>query len=343
MGGTIGNIKDMMGTVTDTMNSLSKGTLGYCYNTPNFNSNDICSMLPQNDSFGANVCSFAPNLPGMSKKSQNQNLADSNILQSYCNSPQGQVGNGSGGTIGDLENGKTESSVLKKPNATYKGGKTVSQHYGEGGNGSLKKILSKKGVGSTAMLTHDQRTLKLVDEISKSTGKDFNDITIEEVINKLPENKEGYINAREAKAATIISDLTTYSPYIVSATLQNELQGKQGLVAKNKKDEIVAKAIDSIDAGTEIRIGFELALDSNPDDFYNPTQEYIQYRRVDTQLADVDKATRQLNRETKVITRVKLENDARKNMIYLTGEKALIMNEVFDRATAKAEIEKLIK
>lgn len=74
-----------------------------------------------------------------------------------------------------------------------------------------------------------------------------------------------------------------------------------------------------------------------------PTKEYIDILRDDIKIENVQKIDNQIRISSEIKAEVAKEYQKKKDLIYLTAQKAVIMNEKFDVQAAKAEVEALIQ
>lgn len=336
--GSISSGIDFIDGIFNKMDNISQGTLTKCYPTKKIpeEKQDICSMLPKIEYVSIDVCSA---FPGGSKSSNTVFLGD-DYLKEFCKNKTSNKTDG-GGVIASTNTGSKEVGGSK--NGKYNGGNTPTQHYGSGGAGNIKNVLQDNNLANTVFLKGDQESLNLIDQISKDTGKKISEITIQDVTNLAPATKKDYLDERELMVESLITDIKNFSPYNVSTTLEIKLQGKQGLVAKQEKDRYIDEIMPLIDAQTQLRASFALDRARNEKDLVYPTREYIELLRQDQRATETVRVQKQMKKEVEIIKNIYLEDDKRKNLIFLTAEKAVIMNEKFDRNAAKTEIENLIR
>lgn len=311
------------------LDRLSKGTLSQCIPLPNKASKvNICSLIPDMG-YEIEICGKGiynnPRIP----------------LQEYCNfggNSGKKTEKQGGGTISTTENrGKDIGG------GTYTGGGTPKTHYGNGGKGNIKKVIQDKSIANTSFLQNNQDNLKLLDDIAKDTGKGIDEITIDDIVSKTPKDQEAYFKERDTLIQSYTQDLISYSPYSLSIALEQGIRNLQGSAAKNKANQITQKAIEALDIMQNNREANELEKIRKSSDFVYPTKEMVDLLRNDKKIEAVVKIQEQIKREADAIAKIRVENEKRKNILLLTEQKALIMNEKFDRASARKEIEALIK
>lgn len=329
--GKIGSIFDYIDGVYTQIDEVSKGTLSQCFPKPSKPSFDICSRLPQ----------IEINLPKVCGTQKTLDMGS--YLSDYCKQdPKSSKKNPSNGTITGIDNGSREVGS-SNGGGTYRGGQTPSQHYSSGGNGDVKAIVADKSPANTAFMQDNQENLKELDDFSKESGKKISDVTVDDIVATIPKTQDDYYKQRDILVLGQIGDIISYSPYNLSIMLENELKGLKGVGAKNKAYQILQNAINSIDDGKKARQSFALKEQRQKGDLVYTNQEVVNLYRDDKKIEIVAKIREQMQRETNTLIELELKDEARKNLLHLTTQKALIMNETFDRAKARAEIEQLIR
>ncbi|MBR8466502.1 hypothetical protein KDE13_09165 [Campylobacter sp. faydin G-140] len=327
---------DLLGSLFDKIDELSYGTLSKCYpiSTPKV---DLCDRLPDLEARIPNVCSLYPYSTGNYSKVYSSN----EYLKKYCSTRDKQKGKESG-TIDTVQTSSQEISSSKTGGGKYSGGSTPKQHYGSGGNGSFGNVISEKSASNTAFISEKWDNLKAIDDYSKASGKAVKDITPDDIVATLPATQDDYFKERDNLVAPLTADLIEYSPYNVAIMLEQELKSLQGTSAKNKADNIINTALRKLEEGDIQRKGFALNLYRNKDDLIYTSQEFVKLFRDDKKIETVAKIKEQQLREVKILADIDEEAQTRKNLLLLTEQKALIMNEKFNRDLIRQEINSLI-
>lgn len=81
IGGTIDQINDSLDALQKTIEKIRESPIGRCYDLSGRNY-DICSLVPDLEA-GLNVCSLAPNIPGLHRRGSSI-WANTEFIREYC-------------------------------------------------------------------------------------------------------------------------------------------------------------------------------------------------------------------------------------------------------------------
>ena len=330
-----GSITDILGSIGSFYNPISQIDIvggaelfGMCYKRQNFTL-DVCGTLPSISNIGFDGCSALPNIPGFNKMSSNMDLQSNFAINSYCNNAANKVNN----VIGDLD---IYSSEDGKKN--YPGGDTAQEFY----NGAVNQIVSKTSLVKENFLGGNNKVVNEVLNYAKIKG--IQDVTtIKATDLQAPSSYQNYLNEREALSKITVSDIVANTPLSVSTGVTSKIAGTEGTTAKNLTEDYIRKATETIDMNTSKRVGFEIDLQRKDTDFAIPTQETIDLYSDEVKPGKIALMKEQIRREAKIRADVILKDKLRADIVALVSQKAVIMNEKFDRAAARSEIENLLR
>lgn len=331
------DISELLGKYNpmEQMNNISGvEAFGMCYKRKAFTL-ELCNMLPQLGSFGLDSCSLLPDIPGFEKKSNNFDFNGNDFLRSYCLPAAKKVNS----VIADIDIATKEVISGKKalPN-----GKTINQYY----DGAVKNILSKPSVIQTYFASNNHRVTREILNVGKSNekfGKDLSKINVSDIQDSVPKDYKSYQEQTKLLASSVNADSYITSPVQVSSSLSSKLKGKEGTGAKQTAENLVQDASQKINDMTEKRVQFEIELQRKDTDFAIPTQESLNIYRDDKKPEKIAQLKDQMRREAKIRADIELKDRLKADIVALLGQKAVIVNEKFDRAAARDEIEALIK
>jgi len=305
---------------------------GMCYKRNQFTV-DICSMIPDLGSAGLDGCSMLPNIPGFSKRSSNLDFDANSYLKNYCQPTAKKVNS----VIADVDIYASDVINGKK---TYPGGDTPTKFY----NNAVDNILSKSSLAKTNFTNNNQTVTKEILTVGKVKGtQDLTSLTTKDLEAGVPKNYDEYLEQRDAVAKLTVSDVTTNTPTQVSNALNSKIKNKEGAAARTVAENYVQDATDLINANTDKRIGFEIDLQRKDTDLAIPTLDTINMYRDDIKPQKIAELKDQLRREAKIKADIITQDKMRADIVALIGQKAVIVNEKFDRAAARNEIEALLK
>lgn len=328
LGGSLSGINSNLDKLNKVLDKVQGSPIGQCYTIPQAKL-DICSLIPDMEA-GFDVCSLAPNLPGLQKKSKRMSQ-DTSPLKAFCENKEKYTG------IGGV--GNTDTSILtggssedKKPSYDMPGGK-----------GSLDRIIKTKSSANTALMQNDQSKLNLIKTVGDAKGKNLEDVTIEDVVATAPKDIKEYTNKRDILVNAEIKFSIENSPYRFAKKLSN----KVGKISGNDPSSIVSSEVNeahrALTTETIEIMKNELSRAFNDEFLATPTREYIDILRQDIKVKNVEKINNQMLSEANIVKDIKANLEKKKDLISLTAEKVVIMNTVFDVASARAEVEALIR
>lgn len=338
--GIIGGITGSgLGSLFDAFNNLTGGAVGLCYYNANIKSKiDICSQFSSINALQQNMCGILPDIGGIGFQKKTNYVGISGAgLQQFCNA---NVNNRINNVISNL--GIYDSEYRLSDNINLPNGSNIDEYFSNIVN--VKDIIAsnKETYARSIILNSDQSELKALVDIGKiSDIKSLNDLELDSL--KAPSSMSDYFKQRDGLSASVTNDLIIASPANVSGVLKGKLQNKKGAEAEKEANKYVAEINEKIDIGTPKRIGLAIDIARQSTDLAIPTNDYVKYMKAETRPRLILKINNQLKREAMIQSKIVLADEIRKNLVALSGQKAVIMNEKFDSAKAEQEINKLIK
>lgn len=330
IGGTIDQINDSLDALQKTIEKIRESPIGRCYDLSGRNY-DICSLVPDLEA-GLNVCSLAPNIPGLHRRGSSI-WANTEFIREYCANRSKYEGMGGiGGSDSDI-------FILGQK------GKGGRPYDAPGEPGDFKKIIAAKSPANTALLQFDQEKLNFIKGIAESLGrKNIDTVTIDDIVAKAPANIDEFNNIRFLNAEAMTKASTEFSPYKFSIILNNRLKNTTDVNAMRAiAEQEVLKVQGYLTDEASKKIDLALKLAFNKEFLATPTREYIDILREDVKIENVLRINKHMWIETKILSDLNEELEKKKDLIALTAEKAIIMNTKFDARAAREEIEALIR
>ena len=329
IGGFMNSVNSNLNRLTKIINNVQDSTIGQCYVTKDVNF-DVCSLIPSVEG-SFDVCSLAPELPGLKKKSKTFSASNSN-LGLYCQNKEkyGGIGGVSTDEVDVFNKGK-EAGKSKKPNRKM-----------AGQGGSLQDSLKAGSPKNAAFRAFDQAKQEKINTTASNLSKNDSDVTIEDVVATAPENINEYYEFIDISQDTISKQSIDYTPYNFNEKIRGRLRaGTLNSVSAMSEAKKVADLLDA-EAGEVYKN--KIADVFKKEEFLSlPTREYIDILRDDIKIENVQKIDNQVRISSEIKAEVAKEYQKKKDLIFLTAQKAVIMNEKFDTQTAKAEVEALIR
>lgn len=339
-GGILGGITgNGLSSLFDAFNNISGGAVGLCYYNANIkNKIDVCSQFNAINNLQQNMCSILPDIGsiGFQKKTNYVGISGAGLEQ-FCNS---NVNNRLNNVISNL--GIYDAEYRLSDGINLPNGKNIDDYFSNVVN--VKNIIAsnKETYARSILLNADQSDLKALIDMGKvSNIQSLNDLDINSF--KAPSSMSDYFNQRDGLSASITNDLIIASPANVSGVLKQKLQNKKGSEAEKIADQYVAEINEKIDVGTPKRIGLAIDVAAQSTDLAIPTNDYVKYMKPELRPKLILKINNQIKREAMIESKIVLEDEIRKNLVSLSGQKAVIMNEKFDSSKAEQEINNLIK
>lgn len=330
IGGTIDKINDSLDALQRTIDKIRESPIGRCYDLSG-RKYDICSLVPDLEA-GLNVCSLAPNIPGLHRRGSSI-WANTEFIKEYCANRSKYEGMGSiGGSDSDI------FTLGQK-------GKGGRPYDAPGEPGDFKKIIAAKSPANTALLQFDQEKLNFIKGIAESLGrKNIDTVTIDDIVTRAPANIDEFKNMRSLNVEALTRASTEFSPYKFSAILSNRLKNTTDINAMRAiAEQEVLKVQGYLTDEMHNRENLALKLAFNKEFLATPTREYIDILREDIKIEHVLRINKRIWVEAKILSDLNEELEKKKDLIALTAEKAIIMNTKFDAKAAREEIEALIR
>lgn len=329
IGGFVNSVNSNLSKLTKVINDVQDNTIGHCYVTKDV-SLDVCALIPKVEG-SFDVCSLAPDIPGLKKKSKTFSANNSN-LGLYCQNKEKYGGIGGTSTDeADVFNKGKEAGKSKKPN--YKSA---------GQGGSLQESLKAGSPKNAAFKAFDQPKQEKITQVGENTGKSASEVTIEDIVATAPKDINEYNEFIDVSQDTLAKQSIEYTPYNFNDKLRGKL--KSGSINSVTAMSEAKKVADLLDAEAGIVYKTKIADVFKKEEFLSlPTKEYIDILRDDIKIENVQKIDNQVRISSEIKAEVAKEYQKKKDLIYLTAQKAVIMNEKFDVQAAKAEVEALIK
>ena len=330
IGGTIDKINDSLDALQRTIEKIRESPIGRCYDLSGRNY-DICSLVPDLEA-GLNVCSLAPNIPGLHRRSSSI-WANTEFIREYCANRSKYEGMGGiGGSDSDI-------FILGQK------GKGGRPYDAPGEPGDFKKIIAAKSPANTALLQFDQEKLNFIKGVAESLGrKNIDTVTIDDIVAKAPANIDEFKNMRSLNIEALTRASVEFSPYKFSTILSNRLKNTTDINAMRAiAEQEVLKVQGYLTDEMRNRGNLALKLAFSREFLATPTKEYIDILREDVKIENVLRINKRMWVETKILSDLSEELEKKKDLIALTAEKAISMNTKFDARAAREEIEALIR
>ena len=330
IGGTIDQINDSLDALQKTIDKIRESPIGRCYDLSGRNY-DICSLVPDLEA-GLNVCSLAPNIPGLHRRGSSI-WANTEFIREYCANRSKYEG------MGGIGGGDSDIFILGQK------GKGGRPYDAPGEPGDFKKIIAAKSPANTALLQFDQEKLNFIKGIAESLGrKNIDTVTIDDIVTKAPANMDEFHNIISLKVEATTRASTEFSPYKFSVILSNRLKNTTDINAMRAiAEQEVLKVQGYLTDEMYNRGNLALKLAFNETLLATPTREYIDILREDIKIENVLRINKRIWVEAKILSDLNEELAKKKDLIALTAEKAIIMNTKFDARAAREEIEALIR
>ena len=330
IGGTIDQINDSLDALQKTIDKIRESPIGRCYDLSGRNY-DICSLVPDLEA-GLNVCSLAPNIPGLHRRGSSI-WANTEFIREYCANRSKYEG------MGGIGGGDSDIFILGQK------GKGGRPYDAPGEPGDFKKIIAAKSPANTALLQFDQEKLNFIKGIAESLGrKNIDTVTIDDIVTKAPANMDEFNNIIFLNAEAMTRASKEFSPYKFSGILSNRLKNTTDINAMRAiAEQEVLKAQGYLIDETQNKVNLAIKLAFNKEFLATPTREYIDILREDVKIENVLRINKRMWVETKILSDLGEELEKKKDLIALTAEKAIIMNTKFDARAAREEIEALIR
>ena len=322
--------------IFDKINQISGGAIGMCY-TPNIPKFDVCSTLNDIGGLQTEICSIAPSISGFTKKQKQVSIGGFG-LKAYCQSSMDKLNN----IIANVNN--YEAFYNLEGNATLVNGLSIDEFYQKA---NPKTIFSTKNenFAKAVFRTGNQSEINALINIQQNNTNlksgNFTDLDIAEV--QAPATMTDYLKEVDGLSATISNGYIVGSPSNVAGVLKTKLKGKEGSESEREANNYVSGINKQIDINTKTLMGVTEQAMRQKDDIAMPTQEYVKYLKKDTRLRVIAQIKNQQQRQALIRAKIQEGGEARKNLVSLAAQKAVIANEAFDKDSAEREINQLIQ
>lgn len=332
-----GIIGDIWGILDKSTNQIAS----VCYTPSNSSSSlDACSLLNKLGDLELNVCSLAPPIPGFTKKSRNVSLSG---LKRLCEAQAKDFADISSISASNVaENLIDESGLSEK--TTLPNGMKVDDYLKRWDVSNILQDTAGTNLARTYFMGDNQKNLKLLmdyDKSANSNGKSVSQIKIKDI--KAPKDLQTYRKNRQELAESLYNNKKETSATSISSSVSLAIDGKKNTDAQNTARNFLTMKKNQIQTAKANEVGQALQIYSNRNDTVAiPTQEAVEGLREDLQPILVARIRQQQIEEAQIIADINEKWDRREAVVELMVDKEVIMNETFDEAAAKAEIEKVV-
>ena len=338
----------LSGLISSSFNQIDNATgnlVGQCYTPAGSGDFDICSIVNQVGNINDNICGLLPSVPGFVKKSKSIGLRDEisdvkNSISSYCSSKQKEFKDVLASTQAEMLDVLNEK--IKK-NQKLPNGMGVDEFNEKWSD--IKTIISenKPSLFMTAIQTNNQDVLKLMrdnDRFKKS--ENINDIKMADF--GVAKNITEYNELRQNLANQSSNNKFVTLPSNISSNVAVSLKNAKvkGSAAQRKAQEITGKQKEFIEVAKASEISLALDVNRQKGDYALPIEEMVKIARIDKQPQIIAEMRDQQKREAYLIASINERWDKREALIDLLATKEVILNEPFDEASAKSEIESIV-
>ena len=330
IGGFVHSVNSNLNRLTKIINDVQDNTIGLCYVTKDV-SLDVCALIPKIE-VNLDVCTIAPEISGLKKKSNIIGVINNENLGLYCQDREKYSGLGGVGIEEvDVFNKSKEAGKERKPNRKM-----------AGQGGSLQETLKTGSAKNAAFKAFDQAKQEKITRTASNLNKNDSEVTIEDVVATAPKDMNEFEEFVDMSQELLMRQSIDYTPYNFNEKIHGKLRtgslGPTGAMSEAKK---VADLLDA-EAGEVYKI--KMADVFKKEGFLSlSTKEYVDVLRDDIKIATVQKIDNQIRVASEIKAEVAREYQRKKDLIFLTTQKAVIMNEKFDVQAAKAEVEALIR
>lgn len=340
----------LSGLISSSFNQIDNATgnlIGQCYAPANSGSGDfdICSVVNQVGNIDDNICGLLPNVPGFTKKSKSIGLKGEisnvkNSISSYCSSKQKEFKDILASTQVEMLDVLSEKA---KKNQKLPNGMGIDEFNDKWSD--IKTVVSqnKPSLFMTAIQTNNQDVLKLMrdnDRFKKSES--INDIQMTDF--GVAKNITEYNELRQNLANQSSNNKFVTLPSNISSNVAVSLKNAKvkGSAAQRKAQEITSKQKEFIEVAKANEISLALDVNRHKGDYALPIEEMVKIARIDKQPQIIAEMRDQQKREAYLIASINERWDKREALIDLLATKEVILNEPFDEASAKSEIESIV-
>lgn len=333
-----GLIKNNLDYYWKEFDKFSSGTVGMCY-TPSLptGSGDICNIINDISRLNFNVCSIAPNIPGMQKQTQNIGLHG---LRQLCQNQTREFKDIASSTVQEFSEdifGENPKDV-KLPN-----GKSVEDHFRSWNiNNIVMKDKTDDNLVKKYILNNDNAMVQLIMDYSttkEAINKDPSDIKIDDIA-KAPSDIKSYKQGIYDLSKTLSDNANDTSAYSIGSAVKLKVNNANGdpKVAQDHLNDIQRQ----YNIAKNIEISNALRLAREDSDIPIPTQEYVNILREDLKPKAVAQIRKQQLRDAQIVREINEKWDKKIIINKLIADKEVIMSLEFDENQAKAKIDSIV-
>jgi len=328
--------------VDPPFDSTSGGDTSMCYVPKQSNSSankDLCSYMETQKSLAVDICEFAPELPGFTKKKNTLSFDTDKHMEDFCNQNTTKQAQSAIKDI-DIFSQENNFNFGASSNGTDDAEKKAGQFFDT--KGSPKEVMkNSESVSRQALYSGNQKVMREAVNYAKNSNTSISNVTLKEL--SAPSNYTQYLLDRKALVKGSFSDHFSQSPLAVTSEARNKVQGiSDAKKAINATQQITANASDKIDFGTNKRIQLYIDASARDSDYAIPTQEMVKLLRDDVKAEAIANIKQQMKREALVISENMQIAQARKDLLTIAGNKATVITRPFNTTEATKKIDDLI-
>lgn len=333
-----GLIKNNLDYYWKEFDKFSSGTVGMCY-TPSLptGSGDICNIINDISRLNFNVCSIAPNIPGMQKQTQNIGLHG---LRQLCQNQTREFKDIASSTVQEF----SDDIFGENPkNVTLPNGKSVEDHFRSWNiNNIVMKDKTDDNLVKKYILNNDNAMVQLIMDYSttkEAINKDPSDIKIDDIA-KAPSDIKSYKQGIYDLSKTLSDNANDTSAYSIGSAVKLKVNNANGdpKVAQDHLNDIQRQ----YNIAKNIEISNALRLSREDSDIPIPTQEYVNILREDLKPKAVAQIRKQQLRDAQIVREINEKWDKKIIINKLIADKEVIMSLEFDENQAKAKIDSIV-
>jgi hypothetical protein len=326
------------------MNSGLNKAVSMCYVPEKSKSSanlDICVRMKQPVDLSIDVCKSAPDIPGFKKKKNVLSLNADKYMIDFCSK---NILERAQSAIADMDIFSKENNFnFENPdnqNNSNKAEEDAGKFFAAGG--SPKEIMkNSESISRQALYSGNQKVMREVVNYAKNSNRSMSNITSKNL--SAPSNYTAYLLDRKNLVKAATSDHYEQSPLAVSSAIRQKVSSiKDSTEALDEAEQMSANATDKVDFGTNKRIQLYLDVLAKDDDYAIPTQEMVALLREDLRPDAIAKIKQQIKREAIIISELTQIDKARKDLLTIAGNKAVVISRQFDAKKAEEEIDELI-
>lgn len=337
--GSIGGlIKNNLDYYWKEFDKFSSGTVGMCY-APSLptGSGDICNIINDISRLNFDVCSIAPDIPGMQKQTQNVGLHG---LRQLCQNQTREFKDIASSTVQEF----SEDIFGENPkNVTLPNGKSVEDHFRSWNiNNIVMKDKTDDNLVKKYILNNDNAMVQLIMDYSttkEAINKDPSDIKIDDIA-KAPSDIKSYKQGIYDLSKTLSDNANDTSAYSIGSAVKLKVNNANGdpKVAQDHLNDIQRQ----YNIAKNIEISNALRLAREDSDIPIPTQEYVNILREDLKPKAVAQIRKQQLRDAQIVREINEKWDKKIIINKLIADKEVIMSLEFDENQAKAKIDSIV-